>query len=722
MKKITALLLMLALAIGILAGCNDPVPPAGEEPEIPGAESPTIPEGLTGADVAKILLAGERLDGEMIDGSGLFANGAEVFSNLAAEARRSSAVFLDAGGSVGKVQLLSGVEIYDEFDLFSRNYAEFESTAGCIIEGAEYAASNIDYVKEHIRILDVWVSADYNENIRYFLHVEENSEIIIVENFEADRYQICRRYTNENGDDVYETYDSMNGGMLTEYATYIQGKKYDFYMNDANRSDEHCQGISANNDKGYWEILDFAYDPAWVESRFSSELITIKDDFCYSVFYDLRSGELNNYVITSADRGCDIAGISKYSWSDDLYSRFSLQINLAAFSGYDYLTSGEGNVGEMYMKNGKIVRIGDFIVGDGDSYEAEITSVISTTSAFGREGYLMFNLAAKGSESNVRAAIITFLTDLGLTCKYDMNAVFLAYDRAKLEANNAIKYFYWNGYHIGNSEGATAAVEVARGKFAALRAEYEKVKDERTVKAGSTAAELLIKFAKVSPSVGSAVYDNGKVTVTGVSLTIDDTILMVEGATYHVALALKSTGGNLLALAISESGTAYGEGDSFTVTADSITLDVPMLEEEYLLVAYIASDEGIRSSTAEALKFSSVVGEPIKSGNTVLTAEKTASGELCLKYTKDYDAEISLAAEAPMSYAEFYELVADNAYSYGEPSTSLIEIVGEGGTVTSMSGDEAVVESGYYRIAYSIENGEQSVSGYVYVTFTAGVN
>ena len=77
-----------------------------------------------------------------------------------------------------------------------------------------------------------------------------------------------------------------------------------------------------------------------------------------------------------------------------------------------------------------------------------------------------------------------------------------------------------------------------------------------------------------------------------------------------------------------------------------------------------------------------------------------------------------------LDYASFYEIVAEITYEYGTPSTDLIEIgtVGEEETTyAALTGEETELASGIYRMKYTISNGVNSVSGYVYITFEAFV-
>ena len=68
MKKSIVLLLVCTITVSLLAGCG----------------SSTMHGGITGSDAAKILLANERLDAQLLKTEGdIFENGVEVMNNLA---------------------------------------------------------------------------------------------------------------------------------------------------------------------------------------------------------------------------------------------------------------------------------------------------------------------------------------------------------------------------------------------------------------------------------------------------------------------------------------------------------------------------------------------------------------------------------------------------------------------------------------------------------------
>lgn len=733
MKKITALLLMLALAIGILAGCGDPKPPAGGEdgPTVPddphrpdgGGSSliDKIPDGMTGKDVAKLLLAGERLGDKIIDGESIFENGVETFRHLATVAEENGRIalggrktpFLGGEDKVGDVEVTTGGNVYTEFDPISRNYEEFASFTAQIIDSAESAAADIDYVKKHVRLLDVWVTGGYVQGVRYFLHVDENSETIITDSEHG--FSVCRRYKNDAGDDVYETYSSSNNGNFNTRASYIKDKKYELTLNDATR--ERYQGICASNDKGYWEIIDFVSDEEWVEHQFSIGFIVMKEDICYRAYCNYVTGAVTGYSITTADRSCDILNV--FAHGDN---QMAFDFNLAAFTGYDKVVTTEGGLGTLYLSNGKLLDYDNDINCTGKDYVAWLNGVTASTSAFGSEGSVLLNIVADGL-AECREVLLDIFADYGLECKYDMREIYDRIDRATLEAENAINYMTWNGHRIKDEAGLLAAVAVEKQKFASMVEEYTSREGISEVDLSDETYELLINFAEASlSSGGNSSYSETKLSVDGISLTLTDTVLIVKDEPYRIAFALKSEAdGSLVHLDSTAESTPYSGSGSLVVSSGTLSLGIPVLSEgRYTLVAYIATSDGIRSSATVELPVASVDTSKVRIGNIEMSAI-SEDGGLVISYVPNYDATVDLVSGEVLGYAGFYELVAAAVYRFGEPSKGLIESVSDDGTAAPLTGEESEIAAGCYRLSYSIENGENSAEGYVYVNYSVGL-
>jgi hypothetical protein len=118
-----------------------------------------VPEGMTGTDVAKLLLAGERLNAHLIDsGDTLFGNGAAVLYALAAKAQSSMAEtgrplgLAPASVEAGSLKLFVSrtAETFSGFGESNNRYLYFKELTDRITEIATKGADLIDYVKKNI--------------------------------------------------------------------------------------------------------------------------------------------------------------------------------------------------------------------------------------------------------------------------------------------------------------------------------------------------------------------------------------------------------------------------------------------------------------------------------------------------------------------------------------------------------------------------------------------
>ena len=138
---------------------------------------------------------------------------------------------------------------------------------------------------------------------------------------------------------------------------------------------------------------------------------------------------------------------------------------------------------------------------------------------------------------------------------------------------------------------------------------------------------------------------------------------------------------------------------------------------EYRVVAYIATSDGIRSSGYIPVAFTS--SQPltaIRADDMMITA--TASGQgLTVTYTEQVDVYLEISSAETLDYTAFAELLREEAFRYGMPDLTLVE-VRNGDSYTALTGTETAMADGTYRLSYSLENGESKQNGYIYVRFS----
>ncbi len=788
------------------------VPPVDGEtmPPDSGNTTPEPSVTLKGADAAKLLLAEERLNAKLLQNEGdIFENGAEVFENLAATAMNNLVKYTYEGsqmtelsqssigrasvqplGSSGRAKMdqLSTViqntdgsvleidgDLYkwSNFAEYSNSYDYFTNLTHSIVSNAERAADQINNTKKYVRVIDKWVHFGASE---YYLHVEDNCEILY-ERW-ASGISICKRSKNEQGVNVYELYQASDTSQTR--MTYIQGRKYEYTHQNRNGFNHN---FIAENTKGFWEVVDVSR----FETHYNVSCMVVKEDICYDAFYE-PAEEMRGLTLLkciSADKKTDIL----------FFNGSSIDLSLQAFDGIKhiqleapadkvgshekpdekfwlyyleqddqkyYFPSGYKSV-EVVLENGMTLR-------DGDEYLDGKVRIIGTPISFfnkqdGTCGYMpQLCLYIEATNFEERMAILNeFLELTGLTCRRDMNSVQEGILQAYEELAQFVQYQKWNESPIATEEDLAKGFENLEAKYQAWSALYDTVKDDQVIDYNDRdAMELNIHFAPITALQAASVKnDDLLITVTDLSLTIEDTTLMIENEPYMVNFAFigKNSDG-LTHIPVEGTQTvAYTGGKTFTVT-QSASFEIPVLYfDEYTVVAYISTVEGIRMSGYTTLVFTEITNFESKAENIALTVRPGDDGALAVIYERILNIGVSLTFETDdVSYMEMYNALAEKAYLYGYVvEGAKLEILVENDTWAEVDLHEDApaegeretnetetnevetnetetapdqneqqpeeektgLKSGTYRLRYEIKNGDSLIEGYVYTEYVA---
>ena len=733
MKKLFALILIACLALPLLVGCS-------------GTQIvTTLPEWMSGKDALRLMLANERLDvNSLKNAENIFATGAEVLKNLSTMSVESLAQYDYASGldltpiaskretsRDGSVVEIDG-QIYKfrSFAEYSNSYDYFKNLTNGVASTAEQGAELIDNVKKYVRAVDVWVSQDY---IQYYLHVEENSETLISRHMDGDtvvQSEICRRTKGADGLNIYEIY--IVNDISETVMTYIPGRKCEYSHRSTVTDFDH--NFLAENTKGYWEVVDINKAP----EHYNVSCMVIKDDICYDAFYNPtavknhggRVEKIEGYIsmlkVISSDRRTDIMNILQYP-------EFTLvTVALQAFSGYSHIEypassvsydgtsyiTGDG--GTVVLNNGMRLSEGMQLLGG----KVEVGSV--------RVGYQHKEDDLAGYVPELVLSIYTedgetwqdvfreFLPLAGLSCTRDMRQVEAGIAQAYRELDSFTKYHKWNENLIVSEDTIVEGYKVLDARFKAAAAIYEAVKDTEVIDySDRDRIELRIPFAPITAMTAASVTAEGLyVTVEDISLTVEDTSLLVGGEPYAVHFAMVGIGSSNQGLVHIPYENArefvYNGEDSFTVTA-SADFDVPFLDVgEYVLVAYISTADGIRSSSYRAVLADSVVSEEWSDGSVCALAKRTENGELHVTCAVNFDIYVPLDQASYASYDTMMEAFREAAYDYGYVDDETVpELQGEDGEWVAITDPSAPLAYGIYRVKFTVRNGSVVREGYI---------
>lgn len=759
MKKTIALFLVLIMAASVLVGCSPSDAPLSGSASPDNGPGPQNVFELDAESAVRLLLAEERLRTALLKNQGnIFEEGVAVMQNLAAQSTASIAhlseyktetatvrtlhdsdnpnviqtlnssdeqVVFDNEHGGGKVTFDGQNYLFSDFIEISNSYDSFSSTANQIVSMAETAATLIDNIKKNVRIVDKWVLID--GFMEYYLHVGENEELLYERT--PYGYSICKRYINEDGNNVYEflKHDFAKG--YTDKLIYIPGLHFETTSGVyADGKFELENSLICDNTKGYWETY-------WVgphTTHVNVSYMVMKDDICYDSFYDPANQKINFLKIISADRTSDIF------WYQGDETDYSVEFDLH-FSGFnnikgvlvDKITSFDmgGKLGNIPMPeengnevllltNGKEIRIGDTFL-DG---KVKVRAIRTSMTYPDYIGNLAINIEAPSIAEKLEI-FKNFLDELGFTSRHDLDGVISGVQRAFDELREITKYHVWNGLHQSTEENVRKAIDIESEKTVEFIKLYNTVKDAPRIDFGDKiAAELNAHFADVSVTAYSGtVHSDLKLSVGSLTLSVNDTLLFIENQAYTVNFALASDAGLVhLEKETGSGATSFTKGSSFSVTVENVTMTIPALVDgEYKLVAYIATDDGIRSSAYTAVEFDTVdtkLEQMIEKKK--LSAEKASDGGLVLTYITIPDVHTTLSCAESPDYEKLYTLLAGIACEHGIPSGSRPEMLtdAENEVYTAMTGSETEITNGTYRLAYDLQNGEKTASGFIYVT------
>ena len=758
MKKLATIFIVLMMIAPILIGCTTTPPDNNVDTPDDGSNN-NGGEAFTldTESMVKLLLAEERLNTALLKNQGnVFEEGVKVMNTLASKAIESishvddykteahsvmpekvrqfrslnapqdEVIFENEYGG-GKVTFDGEKYLFSDFEEVSNSYDTFSGTAKHIALLAEDAASLIDSIKKNVRIVDKWVLID--GVMEYYLHVGENEEILYERS--TYNYKICKRYLNEEGDNVYEflSYEYSNG--FTDRLTYVPGKHFETargnYVDGVFSNTDH---LICDNSKGYWE----AY---WVgphSTHVNVSYMVMKDDVCYDSFYDPAIEKTNFLKIISADKTSDIFWYQGYedSTSVDFDVHFSGFNNIKGVlvDEIEHYDMG-GDLGKvphptssssmsLLLDNGQVINEGDTFV-DGKVMVYTIRVAMTYPDYIGS-----ISLRIEAPTVNEKLQIFKeFIREVGLTSRHDIDSVISGVVRAFDELREITKYHVWNGINQASEENVRKAVDIENQKTATFMELFESVKNAEVIDfSNKEAVELNAHFGEVAVASHSETVHSGlSLSIGSLTLSISDTLLFIENQDYTISFALSSASGLVHLEKKTGNGTAqFKKGEPFSVSVENVTLDIPTLVDgEYKLVAYIATDDGIRSSKFTTFTFDEVETElELNVEKMKIVAQKSSAGELILTYTTNPDVNTTLSYEGTLNYEDLYSRIAGIACEHGIPSNTNIEMLtdAENEVYTLLAGDETEIESGVYRLAYNMQNGEKTIEGYVYVTLT----
>ncbi len=271
-----------------------------------GCGNKTNPEGV---DIAKVLLANERLDEDDLSGD-IFTSGKKAFNQIKEMTKKYSYQSKNIKSAFNK----NGTRYtWSDSPEYSNFLSYFYSYADSIEHNAEKGSQMIELAKTSVQTIDCWIKYDGNNQI--LLNVDKNSETIISR--DDEQYEICRRYQNEIGQNTFEMFISNSGTNYKSRMTYIPNLRYEY----TSIQNDTLLVIVANKDKGYWDIMSTSYNEQYDENSMTFSNFVMKDEAIYETTYTIEKNNgitneiLGDIKLVSSNGKCDMLSISNNQFS-----------------------------------------------------------------------------------------------------------------------------------------------------------------------------------------------------------------------------------------------------------------------------------------------------------------------------------------------------------------------------------------------------------------------
>ncbi|MBQ8381833.1 MAG: hypothetical protein IJX47_01365 [Clostridia bacterium] len=706
MKKNIALLLSSLLLASSLLGCNSENRPADTDPgkdqqttaaqttqdptdpDAGATEDPSEPDfgSLSGTDVAKLLLARARMDSETLMGNGNLFLPASFDMKESVSRVESLSAASSSNGIVG-FSMTDTEYVWSKFDPDANMASFFQSYFTNIENCAKAGADLIDQLQEHIGITDCWIGDD---SYSVLLEVSESAETLYER--QEENYLICRRSTNASAQSVYEIYADRE---TDEYMVYIPDARYEYHSSE--------MALIAENQRGYWNMF-VIYQAG---DGYNMQNLVVMEDAAYVIMADLREEfYCNTFIVMTPDLSCDIVSVS----GNDV----TVYLN-----GYSNVDRAVVSRIEHPLESGRVIvdQAGQYAVSDTPApptvYLQNGTAIVPGTSyADGNLVYEYGVLSATGEKSTGQISLRgqtddvstlmtytkAFLQETGLSCRTDFADIAAAAPAIGLIRSEFGNTYKWNGQSIATIASVDQAFALRNaGDMSTMASLYDTVKDAKQMSWNEALPPTLggINFAEVKGiSAKTVAYQDGVLTVDGLTLELSELALLDEGNEYTVRLAIAKVadgsnaqpmytklGVKLLSVtnALATDGITVDEtlmvpltpsGEELSVLfaqgatafapsqSGSYSLITDLVDGTYTVVAYVCTaEEHIRISELIPLVYGTDLSETLTTDTTDTEIGKNEQDQLTLSIVQKTEYLLS-----PDAVAGGYDLASLTAY------------------------------------------------------------
>ena len=715
MKKLSLAILTLICST-MLNGCNN--------------------EKVTGSDAAKLLLAEERLDADELKNTNFNLKAARGEANPQTYVKRKRTLTEEVKPIKEARKNLTGVEVdrdgdkvtWRNFKEYSNSVSYFESFVNNIESSTEEAAKLVEQVKDKNESNNVWVKSLSGDRL---LQVSAEEDVIM-RKYDSDSYQIVTHTLSEQGIDTYDIFTGTTQSRYGMRTRKIGNQRYEYSYVSPDGSFEHY--FIADKSRGYWVVI------SPVNSTDICATI-LKDDMCYQVTSNVETQEVSMLDIISSDQQSDIFRINYNTFeifagaisNIDTMTTYATDSEIVPLSNIEdygnckliynkddksYSSTGEADI-DVNLSNGKTLK-------EGDTYADGMVSFSRGLVSGNADGMIAsFDLVISGDTIQEKISNLDkFVKETGITFVRDYNTILESIQMAYNDGIAAAKSITWNDININSTQAYSNAYAVEREKLTSFVDDFNEVKDNVTLSKNQQGKlDKNTKFPYITKATFSANYTDNLVNIESATTKIEDFVLFEQGKKYNMQFALaqysEENEGYFDLIPIDVNNSAYvpynGE-DELTLTTHQLSFALPVpAAGTYELVTYIADEEGIRVSRPQPINFENVEASEVSVHNH--TAQISKTDENLLGVTSVVNNNVVLKIQEPQaqySYSALYQMLSAEAFNYGVLGNEKIEVLSSNNTWVALTGNETLLNSGTYRLAFKNADNQQA---YVSTTY-----
>ena len=684
----------------------------------------------SGTEAAKLLLANERLDEDLLNSKIDIGMSKIKKSSLSAKSAPINTKLLSASPVSLPITMLNTTGssyTWKDFPAESASLTEFNQFMDSVDHEVKNVSKDIANMKKNVGVTDKWVKFSNGE--RHMLRVFENYDCLLVQS-RLDNIHVYYRYTDENARNYYEMYSLMSydDGTTGNIRTlYVPNERYEYMYENSNGFADY---FIAEKSRGYWVNTRFGVNFHEANHKnVSFYTYIIKDGLGYGFNTDYQmfdreeTHNTHHYIVfdPTADRELFRITDGDGNCTFDLYFS-AIKNGFVSASAAEFYEGVEKGVYETNLIDTLTTSKGIYKVSD-EKNENNFDFAGGYTQYFYGDNVYYGSLSFTNNDPalDMHSACTEFgnyAASLGLELHCNMETVAYSLEHAALMADVFSESFNWNGYVLSDISQVESALSVLSDDYAAARKEYEKVKDFEEV----TQRQALSQNAHFATlnivSDGQNRMNGTSIKIDGITVGTDDVALFENGLKYVVKIGLALVDENdtpisvnTVALSGNDASPITFEGNMFTGSVSGeYAIPKNLLNGRYAAVVYVATaDEGIRVSEMKKIAFVEIKEGEIESAAMIMEAFNTDSNLIISYKIKNTRTLTVKATKESYTYAEAERMIMTEILAYGAPFHGAVLETQAGEKL----GENSTVEKGAYRMMCYINTADGLAQGYV---------